>query len=59
MEGRHYEGFGEVVQVLPHGDDIVSLTSRAIVDHASLHSRAEGADGVLLHALFGSVDDAV
>lgn len=59
METAHDEALGQVVQMLPHGDDVVAFSSGAVVNHASLHSGAKTANGVLLHAFFGPLHDGI
>lgn len=44
VEGAHHKGFSQIVEVLPHSDHVITLSSRAVVNHASLHSGAERAD---------------
>lgn len=59
VEEAHDERFGKVVEVLTHRDDIIALASSSIVDHTALHSGAERANGVLLHAFTSPFDDGI
>jgi hypothetical protein len=45
--------------MLAHRDNVIAFAPRAGVDHASLHSGAERADRVLLHAEASSFDESV
>lgn len=56
MEAAHHKALSQVIEVLSHGNDIVSFSSGAVVNHASLHPRAETTDRVFLHTIFGSFD---
>ena len=45
--------------MLTHGNYIITLTPRTVINHASFHPGTEGANGILLHAVFGSLDNCV
>ena len=38
VEAGHHEGLSQVIKMLSHRDYVVSFSSSAVVDHASLHS---------------------
>lgn len=38
VEAGHHEGLGQVIKMLSHRDYVVTFSSGAVVDHASLHS---------------------
>ena len=59
VEEAHNERLSQVIQVLAHGDHVVLLSPCTVVDHSALHSRAERANGVLLHAVTSPFDDCV
>lgn len=38
VEAGHHKGLSQVIKMLSHRDYVVSFSSSAVVDHASLHS---------------------
>ena len=63
VHGRHEEGLCEIVKMLRHGEHIVPLAPRGRVEDATLHARAERANGHAVaffgHARLGNLEQRV
>ena len=57
VEGAHEKGFGQIVQVLGQGEDVVPMPAAGGVERAAFHAGAEGAVAVFAHVFSSPFDD--